>query len=579
MKMYSTHNLSADTTSSRRRVTTELLLVALLMTVGGANARIVRAEEGDSILSRLIELYGVSVVAQAWSRVLETLEGTTQTAQVAGLLPTVPIPAVGAIPTATVSAAPTTIAQGGGATLTWTSTGATECTGTGFSTGGSTGGSASVAPTVSTTYVITCVGTGGTVTKNVTVTVTGAADTTAPTLSSIGAVDVSTTTKQNEQAFRVTWNTNEPTTGEVHFGSSPTVLTKSVTSNTLATSHTVVLYGLRKRTQYYFRIVATDSAGNSIQNSALSLTTTQRPAPVENLSAVKGSVRLEWTLPAGESIDSILIHRTTDGTAPDPGTAPLASIVGSATSYTDTAVTAGTSYTYTVYTLAGSEYSNAALVAYTTAEDTGGGSTGGGTSGGGSSGGGSSGSSSGSSGSGGSSSGGSSGGSASGGGSSGSGASGGSSAGGTGGARTTTSSTGGANWIHTITPQGGGSIARDYGFMEPYFTYAGLSAPVMKVHAAGDLIFLTAGVGSKLQQIQPTARIEKNGVWHEIALSGIWPLQTNGTFLGKAYYILRPTDPLYTTNGSYTAHMDMNLPGCSGSECFEPGWRLQQFRK
>ena len=65
------------------------------------------------------------------------------------------------VPTATLSVSPTSITQGGVATITWTSTNATSCTGSGFSTSGTSGFTA-VTPSQTTTYSLTCTGTGGT---------------------------------------------------------------------------------------------------------------------------------------------------------------------------------------------------------------------------------------------------------------------------------------------------------------------------------------------------------------------------------------------------------------------------------
>src|SRR5271157_5667725 len=77
------------------------------------------------------------------------------------------------VPTATISANPTSITSGQSSTLTWSSTNATSCTGNGFTASG-TSGSTSVSPTVTTTYSVTCTGTGGTSSPaSATVTVTG----------------------------------------------------------------------------------------------------------------------------------------------------------------------------------------------------------------------------------------------------------------------------------------------------------------------------------------------------------------------------------------------------------------------
>jgi len=59
-------------------------------------------------------------------------------------------------PSVTLTASPTTVTAGSSALLSWSSTRATSCKGTGFSTGGNTSGSVTVTPTANTTYSITC---------------------------------------------------------------------------------------------------------------------------------------------------------------------------------------------------------------------------------------------------------------------------------------------------------------------------------------------------------------------------------------------------------------------------------------
>ncbi len=59
-------------------------------------------------------------------------------------------------PTAGILVSPSSIASGGSATVTWTSSNTNSCTGTGFDTGGATSGSVTVSPTATTTYSIVC---------------------------------------------------------------------------------------------------------------------------------------------------------------------------------------------------------------------------------------------------------------------------------------------------------------------------------------------------------------------------------------------------------------------------------------
>lgn len=82
-------------------------------------------------------------------------------------------------PTAQLVANPTTIIQGNSTTLSWSSTNANSCTGTGFNTGNAVSGSVSASPITTTGYSLNCSGLGGTTTASATVTVTGAPAVTA----------------------------------------------------------------------------------------------------------------------------------------------------------------------------------------------------------------------------------------------------------------------------------------------------------------------------------------------------------------------------------------------------------------
>jgi hypothetical protein len=75
-------------------------------------------------------------------------------------------------PTAKLTSNPTSVTSGQNSTLTWSSTNATSCTGTGFSTGNAVSGSVGVSPTASTTYTVSCANGGTRATANTTVKVT-----------------------------------------------------------------------------------------------------------------------------------------------------------------------------------------------------------------------------------------------------------------------------------------------------------------------------------------------------------------------------------------------------------------------
>src|SRR5271166_3825506 len=96
----------------------------------------------------------VSAGAATWWQVAfdDDLTGWATQSGLAAVSPTAP--------TLTFSAYPPNVAPGASSTLSWTSTNATSCSGTGFSPSRASG-SLLVSPTVSTTYSITCKGSGG----------------------------------------------------------------------------------------------------------------------------------------------------------------------------------------------------------------------------------------------------------------------------------------------------------------------------------------------------------------------------------------------------------------------------------
>ncbi|WP_442755235.1 metallophosphoesterase [Methylocystis sp. JAN1] len=77
-------------------------------------------------------------------------------------------------PTAALSAQPTAITGGQSSTLTWSSTNATSCAGTGFNTNNAVSGNVTVTPAATTTYSVNCTGPGGAAQASATVSVTPA---------------------------------------------------------------------------------------------------------------------------------------------------------------------------------------------------------------------------------------------------------------------------------------------------------------------------------------------------------------------------------------------------------------------
>ena len=106
-------------------------------------------------------------------------------------------------PTASLTANPASITAGQSSTLTWSSTNATSCTGTGFSTSNAVSGSVSVTPAATTSYIVTCTNGSASASMNAIVTVTG----TAPT-ATISANPTSITAGQSSS---LSWSSTNAT--------------------------------------------------------------------------------------------------------------------------------------------------------------------------------------------------------------------------------------------------------------------------------------------------------------------------------------------------------------------------------
>jgi hypothetical protein len=133
------------------------------------------------------------------------------------------------LPTATLAANPPSIVSGGSSTLSWSSTNATNCSGTGFPTGGATSGSITAAPSTTTIYLLTCDGTGGSASASATVTVSAL----APTAS----LSANPSTVMQGQSSTLAWSSTNATscTGTNFNTSNATSGSTSVTPTTTTT--------------------------------------------------------------------------------------------------------------------------------------------------------------------------------------------------------------------------------------------------------------------------------------------------------------------------------------------------------
>ncbi len=126
-------------------------------------------------------------------------------------------------------------------------------------------------------------------------------DVTPPTLSNIG-VSLST-----PLVAVITWITSEPATGVVDYGTT-TSYGATVSSSSLATSHTVTITGLSSGTTYNYRIRATDAAGNQSSSGNLTFSTgvSDTVAPSVTLSSPSsGSVLKDLVTISATASDNV----------------------------------------------------------------------------------------------------------------------------------------------------------------------------------------------------------------------------------------------------------------------------------
>ena len=176
-------------------------------------------------------------------------------------------------PTVTLTATPNSVASGAAATLNWSSTNATGCTASGGWSGArSTSGSSSTgALSATTTYVLSCSGTGGSASASATVTVTP--PTPAPTVT----LTATPTSLASGAAATLNWSSTNAT-GCTASGGWSGARSTSGSSSTGALSATIT-YAL-----------SCSGAGGSASASATVTVTSTPPRPTVTLTATPTSV-------------------------------------------------------------------------------------------------------------------------------------------------------------------------------------------------------------------------------------------------------------------------------------------------
>lgn len=192
------------------------------------------------------------------------------------------------------------------------------------------------------------------------VTVSGSTDTTAPAISGVASSNV------NQNGASVAWTTNEASDSQVEYGTTTSYGLSTALNSSLVTNHTMVVSGLDASTTYHYRVKSRDAAGNLATSGDFTFVT---PGPVDSTppstptgltagTVTSASVPLSWQASSDDiAVTAYRIYR--NGT-------PIGT--SGTTSYTDTAVSQQTTYTYTVSALdaASNESSQSASVQATT---------------------------------------------------------------------------------------------------------------------------------------------------------------------------------------------------------------------
>ena len=161
-------------------------------------------------------------------------------------------------------------------------------------------------------------------------------DTTAPSTSAITATVVTSS------SVTITWTTNEPSTSQVDYGPTTSYGSTTPLDSTLVTAHSVTLIGLTSNATYNFRVRSSDALANeAVSANATFIIDTAAPSIPTGLTATAISstqINLSWAA----STDNVAVT----GYQVLRGGIVIATVA--TTSYSNTGLTAGTNYVYTV---------------------------------------------------------------------------------------------------------------------------------------------------------------------------------------------------------------------------------------
>jgi len=162
---------------------------------------------------------------------------------------------------------------------------------------------------------------------SIAVSVDNVSDTAPPQISDVSSSSITSNSAQ------ISWTTDEASTSQVEYGTTPSYGSQTSLDQSLLTSHSQTLTNLSPNTTHHFRVKSRDSSGNEAVSSDYTFITSQTPQPAEP--------EYIW-LEAEDSVFSSPMTEEADALASGGSYiySPLANAGGSA-NYTFSAATAG----------------------------------------------------------------------------------------------------------------------------------------------------------------------------------------------------------------------------------------------
>lgn len=153
----------------------------------------------------------------------------------------------------------------------------------------------------------------------------------------------------------ILWSTNPHTKGIIMWGITPDLELGSISTPLYDVDHTTYLSSLDERKVYYFRIIAEDGYGQTIDSGILSFTTkgkddvTPPSNPITFTAEAEGTaIRLVWQNPNDEDFRSVRIMKSTLFYSNDIADGDIV-YEGSLETFLDTAVVTSVRYYYTLF--------------------------------------------------------------------------------------------------------------------------------------------------------------------------------------------------------------------------------------